>query len=401
MSQRRVVITGIGVITSLGFDLETFWKNLLTGVSGVSRIEAFDPTAFDCQFAAEIKNWEPAPYFKEPKNAKRNDRYCQFAVAAAKKCVEDSGINFDNFDRTRFGVYVGSGVGGLTSLEEGYRVLHTKGPGRMSPFVIPMLISNMGTGVIGIEYGLQGPSFAAVSACATGNHSIGEAFLSIRRGDADAFLAGGAEAAINGLGIGGFAAMRALSTRNDAPQKASRPFDKDRDGFVMGEGACVVLMEELGQAQKRGAKIYAEIVGYGNTTDAHHITLPAPEGAGAARCLRNALALAGLNTTDVDYINAHGTSTPQGDICETQAIKSVFGDHARKLSVSSTKSMTGHLLGAAGALETAICLKTIQTGIIPPTINLENQDPACNLDYTANTPREREVNVAVNDSFGF
>ncbi len=401
MSERRVVVTGIGIVSPLGMDLDTLWSNLLAGKSGISRIECFDVSAFDCKIAGEIKDFEGSKYFNNPKDARRNDRYCQLGVAASRKAVEDSGLDFSQMDCTRVGVYVGSGVGGILSLEEGYRVLRDKGPSRVSPFIIPQLISNIAGGVIGIEHGLQGPSFSIVSACATAAHCIGEAYKEIKVGGADIFLAGGAEAAIGSLGIGGFAAMRALSTRNDEPEKASRPFDKDRDGFVMGEGSAVLILEELSSAKARGAKIYGEIIGYANTTDAYHITSPAPEGAGAARCLKLALAGAGLNTTDVDYINAHGTSTPTGDICETQAIKSVFGDHAKVLSVSSTKSMTGHLLGAAGAIEMAVCIKAVQENKIPPTINLDHPDPECDLDYTAHTAKERKVDTAVNDSFGF
>ncbi|MDL5053648.1 beta-ketoacyl-ACP synthase II [Oscillatoria laete-virens NRMC-F 0139] len=401
MSQRRVVVTGIGVVSPLGMDMDTVWSNLLAGKSGISRIECFDVSAFDCKIAGEIKEFDGSKFFNNPKDSRRNDRYCQLGVAASRKAVEDAGIDFSKTDRTRVGVYVGSGVGGILSLEEGYRVLREKGPSRVSPFIIPQLISNIAGGVIAIEHGLQGPSFSIVSACATAAHCIGEAYKEIKCGGADVFLAGGAEAAIGSLGIGGFAAMRALSTRNDEPEKASRPFDKDRDGFVMGEGGCVLVLEELSVAKARGAKIYAELVGYANTTDAYHITSPSPEGEGAARCLKLALASGGLATTDVDYINAHGTSTPVGDICETQAIKSVFGGHAKVLSVSSTKSMTGHLLGAAGAIETAVCVKAVQDDKIPPTINLDNPDPECDLDYTAHTARERKVNIAVNDSFGF
>lgn len=401
MSSRRVVITGIGIVTPLGADFDIFWQSLVEGKSGVSRIESFDTAEFDCKIAGEIKHFEATKYFKNAKDARRNDRYCQFAVGAAKLAIEDSGINFDNIDREKVGVFVGSGIGGLGTLEEGYRVLREKGPGRMSPFVIPMLISNMAAGVIAIEHGLGGPSFSVVSACATAAHNIGEAYRSIKLGEAQAFVAGGSEAAIGQFGVGGFSAMRAMSTRNDEPTRASRPFDKDRDGFVMGEGAAVVVLEDLEVAQKRGARIYAELIGYAATTDAYHITLPAPKGAGAARCMKLALQSAGLNVSDVDYINAHGTSTSMGDICETEAIKTVFGDYAKTVSVSSTKSMTGHMLGAAGAVEMAVCVKAIQHNIIPPTINLDNPDPQCDLDYTANVAKQKVVKVAVNNSFGF
>lgn len=401
MSSRRVVITGMGIVSALGMDIQTFWNNLMAGKSGVTQIENFDATAFDCRIAAEIKGFEPAPHFKVAKDARRNDRFCQMAVAAAKFAINDASINFENMDRERVGIFVGSGIGGLYVLEDGYRILREKGPSRMSPFTIPMLISNMAAGVIAIEHGLMGPSFSVVSACATGAHNIGEAYRSIKLGDCDAFLAGGTEAAIQSLGIGGFAAMRAMSTRNNEPARASRPFDKDRDGFVMGEGACVVVMEELQTALKRGANIYAEIVGYGSTTDAHHITLPAPKGGGAARCMKIALNSAGINPEQVDYINAHGTSTPMGDICETEAVKTVFGDFAKKVTISSTKSMTGHMLGAAGAVEMAVCALAIKNDAVPPTINLDNPDPECDLDYTPHTARQKKVNVAVNNSFGF
>ena len=403
--ERRVVVTGIGVVTPLGNDFKTFWGNLIQGVSGIARVTAFDVTEYDCQIGGEVKDFVPQQYFKNPKDARRTDRYTQLAMAAAKMAIEDSGVDLAGMsaeDLTRFGVVVGSGIGGLKTLEDQHTILMTKGPGRISPFMIPMMINNMASGLISMEFGLAGPNFATTSACATACHAIGEAWRMIRFGEADAFLAGGAEATIVPLGLAGFGAMKALSTRNDEPTRASRPFDKDRNGFVMGEGAGIIMLEELEHAKKRGAHIYCELAGYGLSADAYHMTSPLPEGQGAARCMRNALEAAELNISDVDYVNAHGTSTPIGDICETKAVKAVFGDHAKNgLLVSSTKSMTGHLLGAAGAVEMAACVMAINTGIVPPTINLENPDPECDLDYVALKAREKTVRVAVNNSFGF
>lgn len=401
--ERRVVVTGIGVVTPIGNDLNTFWANLIKGVSGIERVTAFDISDYDCKIGGEVKNFVPAPYFKNPKDARRTDRYTQLAMAAAKMAIDDSGYDLSNpSDLTRFGVVVGSGIGGLRTLEDQHTILMNKGPGRISPFMIPMMINNMASGLISMEFGLAGPNFATTSACATACHAIGEAWRMIRFGEADAFLAGGAEATIVPLGLAGFGAMKALSTRNDEPHRASRPFDKDRDGFVMGEGAGVIMLEELEHAKKRGARIYCELAGYGLSADAYHMTSPLPEGQGAVRCMKNALEAAEINFNEVGYVNAHGTSTPIGDICETKAVKAVFGDHAKNgLLVSSTKSMTGHLLGAAGAVEMAACVMAINTGIIPPTINLDNPDPECDLDYVAHTAREQKVNVAVNNSFGF
>jgi 3-oxoacyl-[acyl-carrier-protein] synthase II len=398
---RRVVITGIGVITSLGQDIEQFWANILAGKSGVSRVECFDVSPYDCQIAAEIKQFDPKPFFNNPKDVRRCDRYSQLAMAAAKHAVKDSNLNTASMNPRRTGVVVGSGIGGLQTLEEQHTNLIQKGPSRLSPFMIPMMISNMASGLISMDLGFQGPNFSVVSACSTSTHSMGESFHMIRRGEADLMLAGGSEAAICPLGIGGFASMRALSTRNHEPEKASRPFDKDRDGFVMGEGAGVVVLEELEHARKRGARIYCEVIGYGNTADAHHMTAPSPEGVGASHCMEIALECAGIKREEIDYINAHGTSTSQGDICETQAIKRVFGEHAKKLCVSSTKSMTGHLLGAAGAVEMAICAKALQTGRVPPTINLDQPDPECDLDYVPHKARELPIRAIVNNSFGF
>ncbi|PAW76777.1 MAG: beta-ketoacyl-[acyl-carrier-protein] synthase II [Verrucomicrobia bacterium Tous-C9LFEB] len=401
MSYRRVVITGMGAVTPLGNDVPTTWSQLIAGQSGIGTITAFDASAYDCRFAGEVKNFEPAKHFNTPKDARRSDRYVQLAMAASKEAVAQAKLKDANLDFDRIGVMIGSGIGGLGSLSEQHQILLAKGPGRVSPFMIPMMISNMASGIISMEFGYRGPNFAVVTACATANQCIGEAWRIIRTGDADAIVAGGSEAAVVPLGIGGFAAMKALSTRNDEPTRASRPFDKDRDGFVMGEGAGVVVLEELEHAVRRGAHILAELTGYGITADAYHMTSPSPEGAGGARAVISALKHAQLNPEQIDYINAHGTSTGQGDICETQGIKSVFGQYAKKVMVSSTKSMTGHLLGAAGSVELIACIKAIETGVVPPTINLDNPDPECDLDYVPNKAREAKVTRALNNSFGF
>ena len=400
-SDRRVVVTGLGVVTPLGNDLQTFWKNLIAGHCGIGPITTFDTTAFDTKIAAAVKDFDPTPAFPSPKEIRRTDRYAQFGIYAAWSALKDSGIDLGAENTDEIGVMMGSGIGGLETTTNQHVVLLERGPGRMSPFTIPMLISNMASGLISMYYNLRGPNFATCSACATANHAIGEAWRTIKMGDASVMVAGGSEATIIPIGIGGFCAMRAMSTRNDDPQHASRPFDKDRDGFVMGEGAGVLILEELEHAKKRGARIYCEIAGYGNTADAHHLTAPSPGGEGAARCMKMALRSGGLNLTDISYINAHGTSTPQGDVCETQAIKSVFGEHARKLAVSSTKGATGHMLGAAGAVEMAVCTLAIQNGIVPPTLNYTTPDPECDLDYVPNVAREMSVNAVVNNSFGF
>ena len=400
-SERRVVVTGVGVVSSLGIGMETFWNNLIAGQCGIDRITGFDTTNYDCKIAAEIKEFNPGPAFPSPKELKRTDRYSQYGVTAGYQALMDSGLDLEKADRDEIGVFIGSGIGGLHTTEEQHTVLMNRGPGRLSPFMIPMLISNIASGLFSMYHNLRGPNFATCSACATSTHAIGEAWRTIKMGDAKAIFAGGAEATVVPMGIGGFCAMRALSTRNDEPKRASRPFDKERDGFVMGEGAGILLLEDLEHAKARGAKIYCEIVGYGNTADAHHLTAPSPHGEGAARCMKMALRGAGLNAADVSYVNAHGTSTPQGDICETQAIKSVFGEHTKKLAVSSTKGATGHMLGAAGAVEMAVCAKAIQTNIVPPTINYENPDPDCDLDYVPNKARELKVNAILNNSFGF
>lgn len=400
-TERRVVITGLGAVTPLGNDVETLWANLIAGQCGIDKISLFDPAGFDCQIAAEVKDFAPGPAFPNPKEVRRADRFSQFGIYAGHKALIDSGLDLEKVNRDEVGVFIGSGIGGLYTTEEQHKVLLAKGPGRLSPFMIPMLILNMASGLFSMYNRLKGPNVATCSACATASHAIGEAWRTVKMGAADVMFAGGTEATIVPLGIGGFCAMRAMSVRNAEPKRASRPFDVDRDGFVMGEGAGVVVLEELEHAQKRGARIYCELVGYGNTADASHMTSPAPHGEGAARCMRMALRAAGMNPSDIGYVNAHGTSTSQGDICETEAIKTVFGDHARTLPVSSTKGATGHMLGAAGAVEMAICAKVIQTGIIPPTLNLDNPDPACDLDYVPHTAREAKVDAIINNSFGF
>ncbi|PDO11206.1 MAG: beta-ketoacyl-[acyl-carrier-protein] synthase II [Candidatus Reconcilbacillus cellulovorans] len=398
---RRVVVTGMGVVTSLGRDLETFWNNLCAGVSGVSRIESFDASSLPTQIAAEIKDFDPEA-FMDRKEVRRTDRFVQFAVAAAKLALEDAGLRIgDNADPERVGVVIGSGIGGLATWEEQHLALLEKGPRKVSPFFIPMMIANMASGQVSIMTGAKGPNTAPVTACATGTHAVGDSFRLIQRGEADCMIAGGSEAAIRPIGMAGFCAARAMSTRNEEPEKASRPFDADRDGFVMGEGAGVLILESLEHALGRGARIYAELVGYGMSADAHHVTEPSPGGEGAARCMRRALEDAGVRPEDVGYINAHGTSTPVGDIAETQAIKRVFGEHAYRLAVSSTKSMTGHLLGAAGAVEAIITCLTLYRGVIPPTINLDRPDPACDLDYVPHRARAADLRVAMSNSFGF
>jgi 3-oxoacyl-[acyl-carrier-protein] synthase II len=398
---RRVVITGMGVLTPIGNDLDTFWRNLQNGVSGIDRIKAFDTSAYDCQIAGELKDFEPKNYFKNPKDVRRTDRYTHLAMGAAKMAMQDCGVDMEKVNRQRFGSIVSSGIGGLKTLEDQYTILLNKGPSRVSAFTIPMLISNMASGLISMEFGLQGPNFCIVTACATSNNAIGESWRMIKFGDADIFLAGGAEASVIPIGLAGFSAMKALSTRNDEPQRASRPFDRDRDGFVMGEGAGVVVVEELEHAKARGARIYCELTGYGLSADAHHMTAPPPDGEGAVRAMRMALNHAKTTPEQVDYVNAHATSTGLGDICETRAIKTVFGEQAHTVSISATKSMTGHLLGGAGAVETAACALAIRDSIIPPTINLENPDPECDLNYTPNVAKQKKVRVAVNNSFGF
>jgi len=395
----RVVITGMGVVTSLGKDLETFWDNLMSGKSGVSLVESFDVSDYTTQIAASVKDFDPEERFGR-KEARKMDRFVQFAVAAGEDALKDSGLTIgENIDAERIGVSVGSGIGGLGTWEDQHNLLLEKGPKRVSPFFIPMMIANMGSGQLSISLGAKGPNTTQVTACATGSHSIGESLRLIQRGDADAMICGGAEATIRPTGMAGFCSMRAMSTRNDEPEKASRPFDVDRDGFVMGEGAGILVLESLEHAQKRGARIYAEVIGYGLSGDAHHMTEPDPEG--AARCMKMAIRDAGIAPEEIDYINAHGTSTPVGDKSETTAVKKALGDHAYKVAISSTKSMTGHLLGAAGGVEAIICGLSLQKGMIAPTINLDNQDPECDLDYVPNVPRKADLNVVMSNSFGF
>src|SRR5438105_3758979 len=400
-TDRRVVITGMGVITPIGKELDTFWRNLQNGVSGIGRITAFDTSAYDCQIAGEVREFEPKNYFTNPKDVRRTDRYTHLAMAAAKMAMEDGAVDMEKVNRHRFGAIISSGIGGLKTLEDQYTVLLTKGPTRVSHFTIPMLIGNMASGLISMEFGLLGPNFCIVTACATSNNAIGESWRMIKFGDADIFLAGGSEAAIIPIGVAAFSSMKALSTRNDEPHRASRPWDRDRDGFIIGEGGGVVVVEELEHAKARGAKIYCELTGYGLSADAYHMTAPPPDGEGAVRAMRLALEHAKVAPAQVDYVNAHATSTGLGDVCETRAIKTVFGEHAHKVSISSTKSMTGHLLGGAGAIEMAVCALAIRDSVIPPTINLENPDEECDLDYTPNVAKEKKVRVAINNSFGF
>lgn len=397
--KHRVVVTGMGVVTSLGSDLPTLWNNLLAGKSGISQIEAFDTSDYTTKIAAEIKDFDPSVYI-DKKELRKMDRFVQFGVAASKMAVEDAGLRIgENADPEKVGVVVGSGIGGLGTWEDQHTILMNKGPRRVSPFFIPMMIANMASGQISMITGAKGPNTAAVSACATGTHSIGDSFKMIQRGDADVMICGGAEATIRPIGMAGFCSMRAMSTRNEEPEKASRPFDIDRDGFVMGEGSGVMVLESLEHAKARGARIYAEVIGYGMSGDAYDMVEPDPEG--AARSMNKALKDAGIAPEEIDYINAHGTSTPVGDKSETTAIKKVFGEHAYKLAVSSTKSMTGHLLGAAGGVEAVIVGLTLQNGVIPPTANLDNQDPELDLDFVPNKPREADVKVALSNSFGF
>lgn len=386
-------------MTSLGQDLDTFWNSLMEGKSGVSRIEAFDVSDYTTQIAASMKDFNPEDYM-DRKEARKMDRFVQLAVAAGSKALEDSGLDIGvNADAERVGVSIGSGIGGLGTWEDQHNILLEKGPKRVSPFFIPMMIANMASGQMSINLGAKGPNTTQVTACATGTHSIGDSYRLIQRGDADVMICGGAEATIRPTGMAGFCAMRAMSTRNDEPEMASRPFDTGRDGFVMGEGAGVLVIESLEHALKRGAKIYAEVVGYGLSADAHHITEPDPDG--AARCMKMAIRDAGIAPEDVDYINAHGTSTPVGDRSETKAVKMALGDHAYKVAVSSTKSMTGHLLGAAGGVEAVICGLSLKNQTIAPTINLEDQDPECDLDYVPNHPRKADLDVVMSNSFGF
>ncbi|MBU0684220.1 MAG: beta-ketoacyl-ACP synthase II [Candidatus Omnitrophota bacterium] len=402
---RRVVLTGVGAVTPVGNNVKDFWQAVVTGKSGTARLTAFNPNPFNSQVAAELKGFDALKYVS-PKQERRLDPFVKYAIGAAKMAFEDSGLDAEKINLERSGVYIGSGIGGLHTVEaEHAQYIQTedenKAASRISPFLIPMLIVNMASGLVSIELGFKGPNSAAVTACATASHSIGDAFKIIQRNEADIMAAGGSEAAITKMGFGGFCALKALSRRNHEPEKASRPFDRERDGFVMGEGAAVVVIEELEHAKKRGAHIYCEIVGYGMSGDAYHMTAPDPGGSGAVRCMKIALDDAKINPENVDYINAHGTSTPLNDKMETGAIKAVFGEYAYKIAVSSTKGVTGHLLGATGAAELIACAKAIECKVIPPTINYEYPDPDCDLDYVPNVAREKEVKVTISNSLGF
>jgi len=399
---QRVVVTGVGLVTPLGTGTELTWNNLIAGKSGIGRISKFDAeaTGMACTIAGEVTDFDVDAFINK-KDARKMDTFIHYGVAAAHMALEQSGLTITEANAERVGVVIGSGIGGMPAIERTMRAYEAGGARKISPFFIPMTIINMVSGWVSMITGAKGPNTATVTACATGTHAIGDAFEIIARGDADAMIAGGSEACICELAVGGFSAARALSTRNDEPEKASRPWDSGRDGFVMGEGAGVLVLESLDSAKARGADILAEVVGYGMSGDAYHMTSPAPEGEGGGRCMKAALDCAGLNPEDVDYINAHGTSTPAGDVCETQGIKGVFGDHAKKLMVSSSKSMTGHLLGAAGGIEAAFSVLAVHHGIVPPTLNLDDPDPACDLDYVPHTAREVDIDVAVSNSFGF
>src|SRR5688500_3164048 len=399
--KRRVVVTGLGAISPVGNDVATTWRSLIEGRSGSAPITKFDPSTFPVRFAAEVKDFDPLT-FMDRKEAKRADQYTQYAVAASVQAMVDAGFGDGNgYDPERTGVVLGSGIGGLKSFEEQHDVYRERGPSKISPFFIPMFIADIAAGIVSMRFNAKGPNYATVSACATSAHAIGTAFRSIQYGDADIMITGGAEATVTPMAIGGFANVKALSARNDSPSPAPRPFDATGDGFVMGEGAAVAVLEERGHAQRRGARIYAELGGYGATGDAYHLTAPAPDGEGAQRAMKRALKDAGLEPKDIQYINAHGTSTPANDFNETRAIKAVFGDYAKELNVSSTKSATGHMLGAAGAVEAIISSLVVGKGVIPPTINYQNPDPELDLDYTPNSSVEREVNAVLSNSFGF
>ncbi|HEV2114078.1 MAG TPA: beta-ketoacyl-ACP synthase II [Terriglobales bacterium] len=399
-STRRVVVTGLGLICAVGNTTEEVWRNLLAGKSGIARISLFDPSDFACQIAAEVKNFDPLQFI-EKKEIKKMGRFIHLALAAADEAMKMSGLAITPENATRVGVHIGSGIGGFDVIEREHSNLLNGGPRRISPFFIPASIVNLAAGHVSIRWGAKGPNEATCTACTTSAHALGDAMKIIQRDDADVMIAGGTEAAITPMGVGGFAAMRALSTRNDDPEKSSRPFDSGRDGFVVGEGAGILILEELEFARRRGAKIYAELVGYGMSGDAYHITQPAENGEGAYRVMKNTLADAKVAPEVVDYVNAHGTSTPLGDRQETQALKSTFGEHVKKMAVSSTKSMTGHLLGGAGGLEAGIAVLALRDQILPPTINLENPDPECDLDYVPNKARKATVNYALSNSFGF
>lgn len=400
MDRKRVVVTGVGLVTPLGIGVKTTWENLINGKSGIEKITSFDASAFPTQIAGEVKGFNPEDFI-ESKEVKKMDRFIHFSLAATAMAIDDSGLKITDRNAERVGVIVGSGIGGLHAIENYHSVYLEKGPKRITPFFVPMLSINLASGQISIKFNAKGPNSAVATACATGSHSIGDAFKIIQRGDADAMIAGGTEAVITPMGVGGFNAMKALSTRNDEPEKASRPFDINRDGFIMGEGAGIIILESLQSALDRGAKIYAELVGYGMTADAYHITSPSPGGEGAARCMAVALKDGGVDPSKVSYINAHGTSTKSGDELESQAIKTVFGEYAYKVAISSTKSMMGHLLGAAGGVEAVISVLSIYNDMAPPTINLENPDPECDLDYIPHKARKMTINYVLSNSFGF
>lgn len=399
-SQQRVVVTGMGVLASIGHNVTDFWSGILAGKCGIDRVTLFDAKDYSCQIGAEVRGFDPT-VFMNPKDVRRNDRYTHFGFGAAKQAVTDAKLNLAEIDLDRIGVIIGSGIGGMWTIETQHKILMERGPRKVSPFMIPALISNMCSGLVAIELGARGPNFSIVSACATATHAIGESFRMIRSGDADVMVCGGAEAAITPLAYAGFCSMKAMSTNNDQPQKSSRPFDLNRDGFIMGEGSGVIVIESLEHAQARGAHIYCELAGYAATCDAFHITQPDPEGKGLSQAMSRALKDAQLAPEQIDYINAHGTSTPYNDKYETLAIKKVFGESARKVMISSTKSMTGHLLGAAGGIEAVISIKTIQTGEVPPTINLETPDPDCDLDYVPNVKRSAKVDTVLTNNLGF
>jgi 3-oxoacyl-[acyl-carrier-protein] synthase II len=400
LSRRRVVVTGLGIISPVGNGVPEAWKNILAGASGITRITRFDPSPFSSQIAGEVKGFDPAQHLSA-KEARRFDTFIHYGLAASIEAIKDAGLDFDREQREQVGVCIGSGIGGLPLIEETHKAVLASGPRKISPFFIPGSIINLIAGQLSIMYGLKGPNLALVTACTTANHCIGDAGRLIEYGDADVMIAGGSEACVSPLGLGGFCAARALSSRNDDPAAASRPWDKDRDGFVLGEGAGILVLEEYEHARKRGARIYCELAGYGMSADAHHITAPCEDGEGAVRCMANAMRNASVNREQVDYINAHGTSTPLGDVAETVAVKNCFGDHARKLAVSSTKSMTGHLLGAAGGVEAVFSTLAVREQVAPPTINLANPDPQCDLDFVPNTARRMKIDVVISNSFGF
>ena len=400
MQPRRVVITGMGCVTPVGNNLKEFWTSLLEGKSGIRRITYFDVSLYPTQIAAEVKNFDPSPYI-DAKSVRRLDKFAQYAIVSTYMALKDAGIDLEKINKEKAGVILGSGIGGLQVIEDQHAIIMEKGPSKISPFLIPMLIADEAPGQIAINCGFKGPNLSVATACASASHAIGISLRTIRHGEADIMITGGSDAAITPLGLAGFCQMKALSTRNDSPEEASRPFDKERDGFVMADGGGILILESLEHAKKRGARIYAELIGFGMTADAYHITAPDPEGEGAKLVMAKALEDAKINLTDVDYINAHGTSTQYNDKIETLAIKKVFGESAYKIPISSTKSMTGHMLGAGGAVELIVCVKTIKESIIHPTINYKNPDPECDLDYVPNKPREKEVRVAISNSFGF